>query len=249
MAIEQWWFFSVPHLRILWHGTSVYNGHLRGPVTLTPIAARLAVLSLPVVRLRSSNTQSSACAANALTHCATAAAPIEGCAILHFEDTCITFTPKFFVPSWNLFKSYEDFQILSIRFCYFIIFSPWKRLRSFICKKLNPFYPKMPWAKFCGNSKFCCFSYLSLKGSLCFIWTILHPLPPKMLCAEFGWNWPGGSREEDFESLSMFRFYLPLKGRNPLFEQIWFLFTQWWFVSSSVKIGLVVLEEKTKSEF
>ena len=41
MAIEQWGFFSVPHL--LWHKTSVYNGHLRGPVTLTPVAERLAV--------------------------------------------------------------------------------------------------------------------------------------------------------------------------------------------------------------
>ena len=52
MAIEQWGFFSVPHL--LWHGTTVYKGHLRGPVTLTPIAERLAVeLSLPVLRLRS----------------------------------------------------------------------------------------------------------------------------------------------------------------------------------------------------
>ena len=52
MAIEQWGFFSVPHL--LWHGASVYNGHLRGPVTLTPIAERLAVeLSLPVLQLRS----------------------------------------------------------------------------------------------------------------------------------------------------------------------------------------------------
>ena len=32
---DQWAmrFFSVPHL--LWHGPSVYNGHLRGPVTLT----------------------------------------------------------------------------------------------------------------------------------------------------------------------------------------------------------------------
>ena len=30
MAIEQWGFFSVPHL---WHGPSVYNGHLRGPAT------------------------------------------------------------------------------------------------------------------------------------------------------------------------------------------------------------------------
>ena len=47
MAIEQWGFYSVAHL--LWHGTFVYNGHLRGPVTLTLIAERLAVgLSLPV---------------------------------------------------------------------------------------------------------------------------------------------------------------------------------------------------------
>ena len=31
------------------HGPTVYNGHLRGPVTLTPVAERLAVeLSLPV---------------------------------------------------------------------------------------------------------------------------------------------------------------------------------------------------------
>ena len=37
----------VPHL--LWHGAFVYNGHLRGPVTLTLIAERLAVeLWLPV---------------------------------------------------------------------------------------------------------------------------------------------------------------------------------------------------------
>ena len=33
MAFEQWWFFGVPYL--LWHGASVYNGHLRGAVTLT----------------------------------------------------------------------------------------------------------------------------------------------------------------------------------------------------------------------
>ena len=38
----------MPHL--LWHGTSFYNGHLRGPVTLTPVAELLAVeLSLPVL--------------------------------------------------------------------------------------------------------------------------------------------------------------------------------------------------------
>ena len=47
MAIEQWGFFSVPH--VMWHGASVYYGHLRGHVTLTPVAERLAVeLSLPV---------------------------------------------------------------------------------------------------------------------------------------------------------------------------------------------------------
>ena len=47
MAIKEWGFFSVPHL--LWHGASVYNDHLRGPVTLTPIAELVAVeLSLPV---------------------------------------------------------------------------------------------------------------------------------------------------------------------------------------------------------
>ena len=40
MVIEKG-FFSVPHLQ--WHGAFVYNGHLRGPVTLTPIAERLAV--------------------------------------------------------------------------------------------------------------------------------------------------------------------------------------------------------------
>ena len=30
-----------------------------------------------------------------------------------------------------------------------------------------------------------------------FIWTNLNPLHPRMLCGKFGWNWPGGSGEED----------------------------------------------------
>ena len=38
MTIEQWGFFSVPHL--LRHGTSVYYGHFRGPVTLTPLSTK-----------------------------------------------------------------------------------------------------------------------------------------------------------------------------------------------------------------
>ena len=72
------------------------------------------------LRLRSSNTQSSACAANALTHCATAAAPIESCAILHFEDTCIPFTPKFFVQveirskCMKIFKSCQYGFVISL---------------------------------------------------------------------------------------------------------------------------------------
>ena len=47
MAIEQWGFFCVLHL--LWQGVSVYNGHLRGPMTLTPFVELLAAeISLPV---------------------------------------------------------------------------------------------------------------------------------------------------------------------------------------------------------
>ena len=81
MAIVLWGFFSVSHL--LWHGASrasVYNGHLWGPVTLAPISERLAVeLSLSVFTTKvchgwDSNTQHSACEANALTHCAPNAA-------------------------------------------------------------------------------------------------------------------------------------------------------------------------------
>ena len=49
IAIEQWGFFCVSHL--LWHGSSVDNGHRRGPVTLVPVAERLVVeLSIPVLR-------------------------------------------------------------------------------------------------------------------------------------------------------------------------------------------------------
>ena len=71
MAIEQWGFFNVPHL--LRHGTTVYNGHLRGPVTLTALAERLVVkLSLPACFYDLSlsrpgiEPRSPACEANAL---------------------------------------------------------------------------------------------------------------------------------------------------------------------------------------
>ena len=48
MVIEQWGFFNVPHL--LWHGPTLCYGHLRGPVTLRPVAERLKVESLPVLK-------------------------------------------------------------------------------------------------------------------------------------------------------------------------------------------------------
>ena len=52
MAVEQWGFFNVPHP--LRHGPTVYNGYLRGPVTLTCVVERLAVeLSYLFLRLRS----------------------------------------------------------------------------------------------------------------------------------------------------------------------------------------------------
>ena len=41
MAIEQWGF-----LRLLWLGTSIYNDHLWGPVTLTPFPEHLSVEGL-----------------------------------------------------------------------------------------------------------------------------------------------------------------------------------------------------------
>ena len=40
-AIDQWGFFMLPHL--LWHVTSVYDGHIRWPMTLILIAEHCAV--------------------------------------------------------------------------------------------------------------------------------------------------------------------------------------------------------------
>ena len=36
------------------------------------------------------------------------------------------------------------------------------------------------------------------------IWRNLDPLHPRILCAKFGWNWSGGSGEEDFLISSMY---------------------------------------------
>ena len=67
IAIEQWGFFSTPHL--LWHRACVYNGHLRGPVTLTPIVERAVELSLPVFTTRVCRGWVSYTQMHFLTHC------------------------------------------------------------------------------------------------------------------------------------------------------------------------------------
>ena len=71
---------------------------------------------------------------------------------------------------------------------------------------------------------FCCFIIISpWKRAGPFIWTNLNPIHPRMLCAKFGWNWPSGSRGEDFFNfinvISLFHNYLPLEiwtNLNPL---------------------------------
>ena len=65
MSIEQWGFLNVPHP--LRNGPTVYNGHLRGPVILTPNAERLTVeLSLPVFTIEP---RSPACKTDAIPLC------------------------------------------------------------------------------------------------------------------------------------------------------------------------------------
>ena len=97
-------------------------------------------------------------------------------------------------------------------FHYFVIISPWKMAGPFIWTNLNPLLPRMLCAKFgwywlsgSGKEVFLNFvyvfslfrNYLPLEKAGPFIWKNLNPLHPRMLCAQFGWNWPSGSREED----------------------------------------------------
>ena len=44
-------------------------------------------------------------------------------------------------------------------------------------------------------------------GARSFIWKHLNP---KMVCAKFGWNWPGGSEEEVVSVFLLCSYYLPL---------------------------------------
>ena len=49
--------------------------------------------------------------------------------------------------------------------------------------------------------------YFTLEKGVAFHWKNFNPHHPRMLCAKFGWNWPGCSEEEDFEILSIYFHY------------------------------------------
>ena len=53
--------------------------------------------------------------------------------------------------NWLSGSGEEDFLILSMYFCYFVIISPWKRAWPFIWTNLNPLHPRMLCAKFGWN--------------------------------------------------------------------------------------------------
>ena len=94
----------------------------------------------------------------------------------------------------------------------FVINSPSKRAGSFIWTNLNPLHPRMFCAKFSWNwlsgsgeedilissTYFRSFVIISAwKRAGPIIWTHLNIFHPRMLYAEFGWNWPRGSWEDE----------------------------------------------------
>ena len=97
-------------------GTFVYYGHLRGPLALTPITERLAAeLSLLFFTTSvccgwDSNTQPSACGANALTHCANATVLFEELLIsfMKINDNFLKYTFFSYRNVWNtcLYKNH-----------------------------------------------------------------------------------------------------------------------------------------------
>ena len=115
-------------------------------------------------------------------------------------------------------------------FRFFVIISPWERAGTFIRTNLNPFQPRMHYAKFGWNwpsgsgeedflissMYFRFFVIISpWKRVGPFIGRHLNPLHPIMLCAKFNWNWPSGSGEKrilNFVNVFLlFRNYLPFE--------------------------------------
>ena len=109
-----------------------------------------------------------------------------------------------FSQNWPNGSREEDLWISLMYFCNFVIISPLKRTKSFICINLNPFHHKMIYAKFAWNWPssygeedllisliyFCYFIIISpWKRAGPFIWAILNPFHLRMICAKFGCNW------------------------------------------------------------
>ena len=87
------------------------------------------------------------------------------------------------------------------------------------------------------------------KRACFFISTNLNFLQPRILCANFNYNWTSGSGEDvQILSLSSVSSYLSPLGKEwgLSFEQTWIHFTQGCSVPSLVEIGSVVLEKKMK---
>ena len=105
-------------------------------------------------------------------------------------------------------KSYGYTITLILRVKTHLLFDSWKAL---ICTTLSVLYLTMLCDKygwiwpngFGGDFKmssmyFCYFVIISRwERAKLLIWTNLIFLYPRMLCANFGWNWPSGSSEED----------------------------------------------------
>ena len=71
----------------------------------------------------------------------------------------------------------------------------------------------------------------------------------RIFCAKFGWNWPSGYGEKDFNKFHQCIFTISLlsplgKVYGPSFEHNWIPFIQGCFLPSLVEIGPVVMELK-----
>ena len=137
------------------------------------------------------------------------------------------------------------FKISLMYFLYFVIISPWKRAGSYmfeqtstknafcrVCLKLAPWF----WRRFLKNSSVYFHSFVIIspwKRTCSFIWTILNPLYPRMLCAMFGWTWPSSSGEvkENVKSLRKQR----RQRRRRTTDKLWSQKLTWAYGSGELK--------------
>ena len=74
------------------------------------------------------------------------------------------------------------------------IICPWKRTWPFIWTNVNPLTPKRRFLNIFDIVLL--LHYLPLEKGVVIYFNKLESLLPNDLCTKFGWNWPGGSREE-----------------------------------------------------